>query len=226
MMDQYIETAKSLLPHRAWYGNDGDEYDRQVGRIAAALRAASEAAPVLRAELELERMRLAACGVAALANTPTTVAQRISRDHPYWSASYGDVCAAVDREMAYRDSAPASLRKLLEECRAALMFRRQRHLSPDDGTAEFAQFIARLEAALAAPVVSAWTSEPPKVEGDWWWRDLSTGRKHRMVYVFADQTVTGDPRVDYFTGDQRTLQQQIVTVSEIGGEWQGPLEPK
>lgn len=54
------------------------------------------------AELETERMRLAGCGVAAMANTPTTVAQRITRDNPYWSASYGDVCRAVDREMALR----------------------------------------------------------------------------------------------------------------------------
>lgn len=54
------------------------------------------------AELETERTRLAACGVAAMANTPSTVAQRITRDNPYWSASYGDVCAAVDREMALR----------------------------------------------------------------------------------------------------------------------------
>ena len=57
----------------------------------------------LKAELEIERMRLAACGVAALSNTPESVARRIGRDSPYWSASYGDVCAAVDREMALRD---------------------------------------------------------------------------------------------------------------------------
>lgn len=56
-----------------------------------------------REELELERMRLAACGIAAMSNTENTVAQRITRDNPYWSASYGDVCATVDREMAMRE---------------------------------------------------------------------------------------------------------------------------
>lgn len=52
--------------------------------------------------LELERMRLAACGVAAMANTEKTLAERLQKDNPYYSASYGDVCAAVDREMSYR----------------------------------------------------------------------------------------------------------------------------
>jgi len=56
----------------------------------------------LRAEVEQLQMRLAACGVAAMCNTPETVAQRITRDNPYWSASYGDACGAVDREMLLR----------------------------------------------------------------------------------------------------------------------------
>lgn len=55
-------------------------------------------------ELEIERLRLAACGVAATANTPETAAeQRLKPDSPYLSASYHDVCAAVEREMALRD---------------------------------------------------------------------------------------------------------------------------
>lgn len=56
----------------------------------------------LRAELETERMRLAGCGVAAMADTPETAAQRLTRDSPYWSASYGDVCRMVDRLMELR----------------------------------------------------------------------------------------------------------------------------
>ncbi len=62
-------------------------------------------------ELERERMRLAACMSAALGNTPSTAAERIGRDHPYWSASYGCVCDAVDREMALR----AEVSRLREE---------------------------------------------------------------------------------------------------------------
>ena len=66
-------------------------------------RARQEAAAA-KAEAEHERMRLSACGVAAMMNTPETVMQRLSRDHPCWSASYGDVCNAVDREMEARKS--------------------------------------------------------------------------------------------------------------------------
>ncbi len=53
-------------------------------------------------ELETERMRLTACGVAAMRNIDEGVVDRVGKDHPYYSASYGDVCRAVDREMRYR----------------------------------------------------------------------------------------------------------------------------
>ena len=55
-----------------------------------------------REELESTRLQLAACGVAASGNTPEAVKTRVGRDNPCWSASYGDVCAAVDREMLLR----------------------------------------------------------------------------------------------------------------------------
>jgi hypothetical protein len=63
-------------------------------------------------ELEVERMRLAACGVAALGNTKGTMAERITKDNPYWSASYGDVCSAVDREVLYREALDRILHEL------------------------------------------------------------------------------------------------------------------
>ena len=53
-------------------------------------------------EVETERMRLAGCGVAAMQNTESTIKDRITPDNPYYSASYGDVCGAVDREMRLR----------------------------------------------------------------------------------------------------------------------------
>lgn len=56
----------------------------------------------IKKDIEYERMRLAACGVAAMANTDETVKQRLTPDHVYYSASYGDVCKAVDREIKYR----------------------------------------------------------------------------------------------------------------------------
>jgi hypothetical protein len=55
-------------------------------------------------ELETERLRLAACGVAAMSNTKFTVLTRITDESPYYSASYGDVCRAVDREIRYREA--------------------------------------------------------------------------------------------------------------------------
>lgn len=58
---------------------------------------------VVRDELETERMRLAACGVAAMCNTPESAAkQRLDGGSQYWSASYMDICNAIDREILLR----------------------------------------------------------------------------------------------------------------------------
>lgn len=57
----------------------------------------------LREELERERMRLVACGVAAMQNTDDSRKERITRDNEYCSQSYIDVCTAVDREIAIRE---------------------------------------------------------------------------------------------------------------------------
>ncbi len=65
----------------------------------------------LEAELEYERMRLAGCGTAAMANTPDTIKQRLKQEDAYYSASYEDVCRAVDREMALKaDNDPTGKR--------------------------------------------------------------------------------------------------------------------
>lgn len=64
-------------------------------------------------ELEIERMRVTACGVAALMNTEESMAENLlSSDSPYYSGSYEDVIKAVKREMA--------LRKEVERYREAL----------------------------------------------------------------------------------------------------------
>lgn len=55
-----------------------------------------------RAELERERMRLAACGVVAMSNTPESAARNREMHADYRSASCDDVASAVDREMALR----------------------------------------------------------------------------------------------------------------------------
>jgi hypothetical protein len=64
--------------------------------------------------LEVERLRLAACGVAALSNTKESAAHnRIGESNPYYSASYSDVCSIVDSEMNLREE-NARLREALE----------------------------------------------------------------------------------------------------------------
>ena len=89
------------------------EIERLRHDIERHIRIASELATEnerLRAELERERMRLAACGVVAMANTPESAAR--ARDiHPdYRSASCDDVARAVDSEMSLRAEL-AELRK-------------------------------------------------------------------------------------------------------------------
>lgn len=90
-MSDAEETASHLVTDNAEIKFQKD----QVAQLRADLAE-------LRAELENERMRLAACGVAALSNTDKTIKTRIDKDSPYYSASYQDVCSAVDREMQLR----------------------------------------------------------------------------------------------------------------------------
>ena len=79
----------------------------ESGTYVLATEAVAEIA-ALREELETERMRLAACGVVAMANTIESAAKtRIPKDNPYYSASLGDVEAVVDREMALREQLSA-----------------------------------------------------------------------------------------------------------------------
>lgn len=73
-------------------------------------------------ELERERIRLAACGVAALCNTEESMAQQvIGSDNQYYSASYGDVVDAVKREIQHRAENTA-LRERMKRMEEALRF--------------------------------------------------------------------------------------------------------
>lgn len=50
--------------------------------------------------LETERLRLAACGVAALCNTDESMKLQLLKDNsPYYSASYRDVVRMAEREI-------------------------------------------------------------------------------------------------------------------------------
>lgn len=73
----------------------------------------------LKADVEAERMRLVGCGVAALMNTEESKANRVSKDNPYWSASYQDVCNAVDREIQHREDV-ARQAKVIEVLKACI----------------------------------------------------------------------------------------------------------
>ena len=70
----------------------------------------------LRAELETERTRLAACGVVALANTPDSAKQAREMRPEYWSASCGDVARMVDENIKLRAMIQVALVVLDEVC--------------------------------------------------------------------------------------------------------------
>ncbi len=55
-------------------------------------------------EIEQLRVQLAGCGVAAMQNTPDSIKNRAVEGDYGYSASYADVCEAVNREMHYRDT--------------------------------------------------------------------------------------------------------------------------
>ena len=45
------------------------------------------------------QIQLAGCGVASLQNTNESTKERVKEGDYGWSASYADVCRAIDREM-------------------------------------------------------------------------------------------------------------------------------
>lgn len=68
-------------------------------------------------ELEQCRVQLAGCGVAAMANTKDAIVRlRLSAGDYGWSASYSDVCDAVDREMRYREALERIASGKVDDC--------------------------------------------------------------------------------------------------------------
>lgn len=114
--------------------------------------------------------------------------------------------------LAASEAAPASLRKLLEDLRPLA------HAGINDPLwlhEKRDALLARVDAALVAPVVSAWTTEPPKVAGWYWWRGK---RVVRAVQVGARPGRGLAVKVPERSG--------FTTPELAGGEWQGPIEPK
>lgn len=83
-----------------------------IAALEADNAAERERAEKAEAALEIERMRLSACGVAALANTRGAYAKAVEGLHPdYDSASLQDVRRAVMREIEQRERAEKAERE-------------------------------------------------------------------------------------------------------------------
>lgn len=118
-MTEPTEREKALEYAKAWQLKCIGAHGVCGPRCLVSRQLLTEAARVdeLERECERERLRLAACGVAAMCNTKETMEkQRIGRDNPYWSGSYGDVCSAVDREMKLREIL-VEFEKKVDECK-------------------------------------------------------------------------------------------------------------
>lgn len=63
---------------------------------------------------EQHNMELAGISTASIQNTPSSIKGRITRDNPYWTVAYGDVCVAVDREMKLRAELEAAKKELAD----------------------------------------------------------------------------------------------------------------
>ena len=98
--------SKPLTIHYVWFDEmhrDAlEEQPTDTWRSVYAKDEADARFAELEAELERERMRLAACGVVAMANTPESAARARDMHPDYRSASCDDVARAVDAEMAMR----------------------------------------------------------------------------------------------------------------------------
>ena len=93
---------------------DRIQYNHYINTSAKDAKVLLENIMELEKNYETLQMKLVACGVAAMQNTESSIKGRLSPDQEYYSASYQDVCNAVDREMKLE-----SENKLLKEERRA-----------------------------------------------------------------------------------------------------------
>ena len=112
LMDR-LEVAESNALEQALLNGRGASRE---AALMAKLEAAEKEREELRADLETERMRLAACGVVAFANTPDSAKQAREMRPEYWSASCGDVARMVDENIKLRAMIQVALVVLDEVC--------------------------------------------------------------------------------------------------------------
>lgn len=112
----------------------------------------------LTAELETERMRLAACGVVAMANTRESAEKQRQMLPEYMSASCQDVMRAVDAEMDYREQLTET--RDLAEHWAILAEQRRVELGECRKDAERYQYLRNIERRecldLTGPEAGVW----------------------------------------------------------------------
>lgn len=103
MSAQEIKELVERLNRSAWSTTESPE-DGLALAICSAIDALHAGREKALAELETERMRLAACGVIALSNTRESAAKQRQMKPGFWSASAEYVARAVDREMDHREA--------------------------------------------------------------------------------------------------------------------------
>lgn len=92
----------------AW--REEDHLKERISEMQNMIDKLAEESKQLCSDLETERMRLACCGVVALADTPISAAVARTVNPIYWSASCYDVARRVDECMELR----GQLKELLQ----------------------------------------------------------------------------------------------------------------
>jgi hypothetical protein len=114
----YNLEAGILLPHECYFEyvlpTDAAWLEVAFERTKEQLAEAEERIAELEKENETLRIQLAACGVVAISNTRLSREQRLKKGDPFWSASYGNVCSTVDREIAHRERVETLEKALME----------------------------------------------------------------------------------------------------------------
>ena len=109
-MTDLKQLAQNLRSYNAWRRDEDSslkmpnmkDLGEWIDSAAAPLESLTAERDALAAELERERMRLAACGVVAMSDTPESAKSAREMHEDYRSASCDDVARRVDECMRLR----------------------------------------------------------------------------------------------------------------------------